>query len=94
MQDGQAASEYVTGFLIEKSLSLGNLFVFAVLFSMLGVRAEDRHEVLVLGIVLTIVLRTIFIVVGIAALDAFHGLTYVLGAAGRHRRRRRPPRWR
>ena len=80
LQDGQAAGEYVTGFLIEKSLSLDNLFVFAVLFSMLGVRAEDRHKVLVLGIVLAIVLRAIFIVVGIAALDAFHGLTYVLGA--------------
>jgi len=80
LQDGQAAGEYVTGFLIEKSLSLDNLFVFAVLFSMLGVRAEDRHKVLVLGIVLAILLRAIFIVVGIAALDAFHALTYVLGA--------------
>ena len=80
MQDTQAAEEYVTGFLIEKSLSLDNLFVFAVLFAMLGVEAEDRHKVLVLGIVLAIVLRGIFIVVGIAALDAFHGLTYALGA--------------
>lgn len=80
LQDTQAAGEYVTGFLIEKSLSLDNLFVFAVLFSMLGVGAQDRHKVLVLGIVLAIVLRAIFIVVGIAALDAFHGLTYVLGA--------------
>ena len=49
MQDTQAAEEYVTGFLIEKSLSLDNLFVFAVLFAMLGVQAEDRHKVLVLG---------------------------------------------
>ena len=80
LQDGQAAGEYVTGFLIEKSLSLDNLFVFAVLFSMLGVKPEDRHLVLVLGIALAIVLRAIFIVVGIAALDAFHGLTYALGA--------------
>ena len=80
LQDGQAAGEYVTGFLIEKSLSLDNLFVFAVLFSMLGVKPEDRHLVLVLGIALAIVLRAVFIVVGIAALDAFHGLTYALGA--------------
>ena len=50
LRDGDAAGEYVTGFLIEKSLSLDNLFVFAVLFSMLGVRAQDRHKVLVLGI--------------------------------------------
>jgi tellurite resistance protein TerC len=80
LRDGDAAGEYVTGFLIEKSLSLDNLFVFAVLFSMLGVRAEDRHKVLVLGIVLAILLRTIFIIAGVAALDAFHAATYLLGA--------------
>jgi tellurite resistance protein TerC len=80
LHDGQAAGEYVTGFLIEKSLSLDNLFVFAVLFSILGVRAQDRHKVLVLGIGLAIVLRTIFIVVGIAALEAFDAVTYLLGA--------------
>jgi tellurite resistance protein TerC len=80
LHDGQAAGEYVTGFLIEKSLSLDNLFVFAVLFSMLGVRTQDRHKVLVLGISLAIVLRTIFIVVGIAALNAFNAVTYLLGA--------------
>jgi tellurite resistance protein TerC len=75
-----AASEYVTGFLIEKSLSLDNLFVFAVLFSMLGVRDHDRHKVLVLGIGLAIVLRGVFIVAGIAALNAFHAVNYLLGA--------------
>jgi tellurite resistance protein TerC len=80
LHDGDAAGEYVTGFLIEKSLSLDNLFVFAVLFSMLAVRDRDRHKVLVLGIGLAIVLRTFFIVVGIAALEAFHPVTYVLGA--------------
>jgi tellurite resistance protein TerC len=75
-----ASGEYVTGFLIEKSLSLDNLFVFAVLFSMLGVRDQDRHKVLVLGVGLAIVLRVIFIVAGIAALHAFHAVTYILGA--------------
>ena len=79
LHDGDAAGEYLTGFLIEKSLSLDNLFVFAVLFTMLGVRTEDQHKVLVLGIALAIVLRAIFIVLGIAALDAFHAATYVLG---------------
>jgi predicted tellurium resistance membrane protein TerC len=80
LHDGDAAGAYVTGFLIEKSLSLDNLFVFAVLFSLLGVRAEDQHKVLVLGIALAIALRAIFIVLGIAALDALHAVTYVLGA--------------
>jgi tellurite resistance protein TerC len=78
--DGEAAGEYLTGFLIEKSLSLDNLFVFAVLFAGLGVSAADRHKVLVLGIALAIVLRAIFIFVGLAAIDAFHGITYGLGA--------------
>jgi tellurite resistance protein TerC len=80
LNDPHAASEYVTGFLIEKSLSLDNLFVFAVLFAMLGVRDHDRHQVLVLGIGLAIVLRVVFIVAGIAALNAFHSVNYVLGA--------------
>jgi tellurite resistance protein TerC len=75
----RAAGEYLTGFLIEKSLSLDNLFVFAVLFGVLGVPEEHRHKVLVLGIALAIVLRAIFIFVGIAAIDAFHGVTYALG---------------
>jgi tellurite resistance protein TerC len=80
LRDREAAGEYVTGFLIEKSLSLDNLFVFAVLFSLLGVAKEDRHKVLVLGVVLAILLRGMFIVVGIAALDTIHAITYALGA--------------
>ena len=53
--------------------------MFAVLFGVLGVPEEHRHKVLVLGIALAIVLRAIFIFVGIAAIDAFHGVTYGLG---------------
>ena len=79
VKDQTAAGEYLTGFLIEKSLSLDNLFVFAVLFSFLGVSDEHRHKVLVLGIALAIVLRAIFIFAGIAAIEAFHGVTYALG---------------
>lgn len=79
LQDAEAAGEYVAGFLIEKSLSLDNVFVFAVLFSLLGVAEKDRRKVLVLGVGLAIVLRGIFIVAGLAALDAFHSLTYALG---------------
>ena len=73
-------SEYLAGFLIEKSLSLDNLFVFAVLFAFFAVPAAQRQRVLVLGIAGAIVLRTAFIFVGAAALDAFHAMTYVLGA--------------
>jgi tellurite resistance protein TerC len=74
------AEQYLAGFLIEKSLSLDNLFVFAVLFAFLGVPAGERRRVLLYGVAGAIVLRGLFIVVGAAALDTFHALTYVLGA--------------
>ncbi len=80
VQDGAAASEYLAGFLIEKSLSLDNLFVFAILFAFFQVPAAQRLKVLVWGVAGAIVLRTAFILVGAAALDAFHATTYVLGA--------------
>jgi tellurite resistance protein TerC len=79
VEDGTAASEYLAGFLIEKSLSLDNLFVFAVLFAFFQVPPAERLKVLVWGVAGAIVLRTAFILVGAAALDAFHATTYVLG---------------
>jgi tellurite resistance protein TerC len=80
VEDSTAAGEYFAGFLIEKSLSLDNLFVFAVLFSFFAVPDEQRLRALVYGIAGAIVLRTIFILVGAAALEAFHATTYILGA--------------
>ncbi len=77
--DSTASGEYLAGFLIEKSLSLDNLFVFAVLFSFFAVPADQRHRVLIFGIAGAIVLRAMFIVVGAAALDAFGFVTYLLG---------------
>jgi tellurite resistance protein TerC len=78
--DGAAAGEYLAGYLIEKSLSLDNLFVFAVLLGFFAVPQTQRRTVLLWGIGLAIVLRAVFIVAGAAALDAFHAATYVLGA--------------
>jgi tellurite resistance protein TerC len=75
-----AASGYVAGFLVEKSLSLDNLFVFAVLFAFLGVPAAERRRVLVYGVGGAVVLRGLFVVAGAAVLDTFHLATYVLGA--------------
>jgi tellurite resistance protein TerC len=77
---GAHAGEYLAGFLIEKSLSLDNLFVFAVLFTFFAVPQALRQRVLVLGIAGAIVLRVLFIIAGAAALDAVHAVTYVLGA--------------
>jgi tellurite resistance protein TerC len=78
--DGDRAGEYLTGFLIEKSLSLDNLFVFAVLLAYFGVPAGSQRRVLVWGIAGAIVLRAIFVFAGAAALDAFHATIYVFGA--------------
>ncbi len=78
--DDAAAGEYLAGFLIEKSLSLDNLFVFAVLLSFFAVPEEQRRMVLLCGIALAVGLRMVFIVVGAAALDTFEATTYLLGA--------------
>ena len=80
IDNGEGAVNYVTVYLIERTLSLDNLFVFAVLFSFLAVPAEQRRRVLLYGIGGAIVLRGLFILAGAAALDTFHVATYVLGA--------------
>jgi len=75
-----AAEAYLAGFLVEKSLSLDNLFVFAVLFGFLGVPAAERRRVLIAGIAGAVVLRGLFILAGAAALETFSFATYALGA--------------
>jgi len=74
------AEEYVAGFLIEKSLSLDNLFVFALIFGYFAVPALHQRRVIFWGIVGAIVLRGLFILAGAALLDAFHFTIYVFGA--------------
>jgi tellurite resistance protein TerC len=79
-QGGQLASEYLAGFLIEKSLSIDNLFVFALIFAYFGVPQALQRRALYWGIVGAILLRGIFILAGAALLDAFHYTIYVFGA--------------
>jgi tellurite resistance protein TerC len=79
-QGSKPAGEYLAGFLIEKSLSVDNLFVFALIFGYLGVPARWQRRVLFWGIVGAIVLRGIFIAAGATLLDTFHYTTYVFGA--------------
>ena len=74
------AEEYLAGFLIEKSLSIDNLFVFALIFSYFAVPAASQRRVLFWGIAGAIVLRGLFILAGAALLDAFHYTIYVFGA--------------
>jgi tellurite resistance protein TerC len=78
-QGSEAGSEYLAGYLLERSLSLDNIFVFAVLFAYFAVPAEVQPRVLAWGIALALVLRLIFILLGAALLDAFHVTFYVFG---------------
>jgi tellurite resistance protein TerC len=76
----QAAGEYLAGYLIEKSLSVDNVFVWAVLFSYFAVPREYQFRVLFWGIFGALVMRAIFIFAGVAALERFDWVLYVFGA--------------
>ena len=76
---GQAALEFLAGYLVEKSLSIDNIFVFLLIFNFFRVPQMYQHRVLFLGIVGAIVLRMAFIVAGLALLDRFHWMIYVFG---------------
>src|SRR5215813_5508168 len=75
-----SALEFFTGYLVEKALSIDNVFVFILLFSYFETPAAYHHKVLFWGIVGAIVARTIFIVGGLALLASFHWTMYVFGA--------------
>jgi tellurite resistance protein TerC len=79
-QGRDPAGEYLAGFLIEKSLSIDNLFVFALIFGYFAVPAAYQRRVIYWGIVGAIFLRALFILAGAALLDAFHFTIYVFGA--------------
>ena len=77
---GEAASEYIAGYLIEKSLSIDNVFLWAMLFSYFAVPAAYQHRVLFWGIFGALVMRAGFIFGGIALLESLHWIIYVFGA--------------
>src|SRR4029453_11040817 len=80
-QGGEAGSEYLAGYLLERSLSLDNIFVFAVILAYFAVPGEKvQGKVLAWGIILALLLRLIFILLGATLLDAFHITFYVFGA--------------
>jgi len=80
LEGGTLATEYITGYLIEKSLSVDNIFVFALIFSYFAVPLKFQHNVLFWGIFGALVFRAIFIFAGVALLDRFHWMIYVFGA--------------
>jgi tellurite resistance protein TerC len=77
---GAAASQYLTGYVIEKSLSVDNVFVWAVILSYFAVPKAYQHRVLYWGVFGALVLRAIFIFAGVALLEAFSWMLYVFGA--------------
>jgi tellurite resistance protein TerC len=76
----EPAVQFLTGYLIEKSLSVDNVFVFALLFGYFAVPAKFQHRVLFWGILGALVLRGAFILAGSALLANFHWVIYVFGA--------------
>lgn len=72
--------EFLTGYLIEKSLSVDNIFVFVLIFSTLAIPPAYQHRVLFWGILSALVLRAAMILAGAALLERFHVLVYVFGA--------------
>lgn len=76
----QAGLEFATGYVIEKALSVDNIFVFVMLFSYFQVPLKYQHRVLFWGVIGAIVMRGILIAVGAALLAKFHWIIYVFGA--------------
>lgn len=76
----QTAIEFFTGYVIEKSLSVDNLFVFLMVFSYFKVPKEYQHKILFWGILGALIMRAVFILSGIALIEKFHWIIYIFGA--------------
>lgn len=80
MRGRVAGTEFLTGYLIEYSLSVDNIFVIVLIFSYFGIRGEYQHRVLFWGIMGALVMRGAMIAAGSALIVRFHWITYVFGA--------------
>jgi len=74
-----AGLEFFTGFIVEKSLSVDNIFVFILIFNYFRVPQPYQHKVLFWGIVGAILLRIVFIIAGLSLLERFHWMVYLFG---------------
>ena len=77
---GDTAQAYLAGYLIEKSLSVDNVVLFAAIFSAFAIPARYQHRVLMIGIIGALVMRAVFIAAGVTLLEAIHPVIYVFGA--------------
>lgn len=76
----QAGIEFLTGYLVEKSLSLDNLFLFLLIFRAFEVEPRLQHKVLFYGVIGALVMRALFVVAGVQLLQSFHAVLYIFGA--------------
>ncbi len=76
----EKALEFLGGFVIEKSLSVDNLFLFILVFSSFGIRPEYQRRVLNYGIAGALILRLIFVLLGVTIVNKFHWMLYIFGA--------------
>jgi len=76
----QQALEYFTGYLVEKALSVDNIFVFIMIFTYFQIPTKYQHKVLFWGIIGALIMRVIFIFAGVALLERFHFTIYIFGA--------------
>src|SRR5688572_1422834 len=80
LEKGQTiALEYLSAYLMEWSLSIDNIFVFILIFSAFSVKEKNYGRVLLIGILMAIVFRILFITVGVALVERFHWVLYVFG---------------
>ncbi len=80
IENGQTlALEYLSAYLMEWSLSIDNIFVFILIFASFGVKEKHYGRVLLIGILMAIVFRIVFITLGVALVDRFHWILYIFG---------------
>lgn len=78
-KSGTLATKYITAYLMEWSLSIDNIFVFILIFTFFKVDENETARVLLIGILLAIVFRILFIAMGVGLIDRFHWILYIFG---------------
>jgi len=76
----EAGLQFLTGYIVEKSLSIDNIFVFVVIFRALGVPVESQHRVLYSGVIGALVMRAAFVLAGVQLLQHFRPVVFLFGA--------------
>jgi tellurite resistance protein TerC len=79
-KDSKTAVEYISAYLMEWSLSIDNIFVFILIFSAFGVKEKNYGRILLIGILFAIILRILFITLGVELVNRFNEMLYVFGA--------------